>query len=62
MNPLSLHVLVVTTTPRIGKFAVRAFVDTDQALLRGLGDKLVSEKPVEALHVSYELAPAEGVS
>jgi hypothetical protein len=60
MNPLSLQVLVVTTTlPH--QSAVRTFVDASEYRLRELGDQLVQDKPAEALHVEYVLAPAEGV-
>jgi hypothetical protein len=60
MNPLSLHVLVVTTATS-HQTGVRAFVDASEYRLRELGDQLVQDKPAEVLHVSYVLVLAEGV-
>jgi hypothetical protein len=61
VNPLTLHVLVVTTTLRDHEQASRAFVNESEYRLRELGNMLVADKPEEALHVEYVLMPAEGV-
>ena len=60
MNPLSLHVLIVTSVMQ-HETSVRAFVDASQYRLRELGDELIQDKPAEVLHVAYELVQAEGV-